>query len=654
MRRSSLITSSLLMAWLAAQSAPTSARQARLTDLDLTTLMTMDVMITSAARRAQAISDTAAAVFVLTRDDIRRSGATSIPALLRLVPGIEVGQISSSSWAISTRGFNTRFANKLLVLIDGRSVYSPIFSGVHWEEIYEPVEEIERIEVVRGPGGALWGANAVNAVINIITRDASDARGAQVTLGSGDDRPAATHVSAGASVGALGNYRVYIDHFQQNSLNAADSPWRRQQAGARLETMAGSGQITVQGAAYRNELENPYSTPQPLLDLTQRGGNLDLGWSTPSFAGGQFDALAYYSVRVNHQFGIDTERESMLDVDAQYAAPRTGRHLATVGASFRQVSDEIPPSVSGTFVPERTSRNQWSLYAQDDVHFLGDRLRFTAGAKLESFATTGAAFEPTVRALWHLDASQTIWAAVSQVVRTPSRFERDLAQTNVLLPGNPPTLVRITGNDDLPDERIRATEIGWRFRGANPWSIDASAYEQHFTDLIDLLSIGASLEPGPPPLIVVTNQYGNAGHANTRGADVILEWSVRSWLHVQASGSWFELSTPVSGSTFARPVGMDPSHQRALRVRMDPSRNTELDLHWRRISGLSVVQIPGYDSVDARLGWRPTERYEFSALIENVLDHHHIEAFDAAVSAPGNVIGRSFFVRFALDVRPEK
>jgi iron complex outermembrane receptor protein len=652
MRRS--VSTSFLV--LIARSALSMADESHLSDLDLDTLMTMDVTVTSAARRAQTSSDAAAAVFVLTRDDIRRSGATSIPELLRMVPGIEVAQISSSSWAVTARGFNSRYATKLLVLIDGRTIYTPINSGVKWEEQYEPIEEIERIEVVRGPGGALWGANAVNAVINIITRSAADAHGVHATLGSGDERRAAAHVSTGATAGRLGDYRVYFDQFQQNSLNAGDRSWRRQQAGARLDTAAGAGSLTFQGEAFRNDLDNIYSAPSTVvaliggapLDLEQNGGNLSARWTAPRPAGGQFDVMTDYSWRVNHQLGVDSERESTFNLDGQYAALRAGRHLATFGASIRRVRDDLLANYAATYDPARTARDQWAVYAQDEVYFRGDDLRFTFGAKLEHFATTGTAFEPTVRALWHFSPTQTLWAAWSRAVRTPSRFERDLALAEAQVPGNPPVVVEIFGNSMVGVESVRATELGWRWRPLEQWSVDFSLYRQHYSDTIDLLAIDAVFEPGPPAFILATNRYGNAGSASSRGADAVLEWSARPWLHFQATGSWLHLDTPATGSAFAAPIGVDPSHEVSLRTRVDPTASTELDFRWRRVGKLSGVGIPAYDSVDLRLGWRLAARYDLSASVENLFDHRHVEAFDPALSVPGNIIGRSFFVRAGL------
>jgi iron complex outermembrane receptor protein len=414
-------TQRLLSFLVALLIAGPAAAEEDLTNLDLTTLMSMDVMVTSAAKRSQASSDAAAAVFVITRDDIRRSGATVLPEALRLAPGLHVARIDARSWAISARGFNSRFANKLQVLVDGRSIYTPLFSGVMWEEQLVPLHTIDRIEVVRGPGGALWGINAVNGVINIITQAAAANPGLHVEAGGGTVDSQSGAMSYAGRSESIGDYRLYAEHAHTDSYLNSGEPWTRTQAGWRVDREAAGGQLTFQGDAQEGDFGDTDGYGGSNLPGSSKTGNVSVHWQRP-ISVGSLDARTYYSWADRGLPGRWSDATAGLDL--QLSAHRIGRHLFTSGIGLRHVDEEQRDRTAMVkFLAPEASQTLWSIYAQDEIHFFDDRVRVIAGSKLEDFTFTGLAFQPTLRALWHASADQTFWAAVSRAVRTPSRIE---------------------------------------------------------------------------------------------------------------------------------------------------------------------------------------------------------------------------------------
>jgi len=646
--KSKPVIASLLLGCIAAVSSPSGAQESDLSHLDLATLMNMDVTVTSAARRAQVSSDAAAAVFVITREDIRHSGATSIPDLLRFVPGIQVARIANGRWAVSARGFNSRFANKLLVLVDGRDIYTPQFSGVYWEYQQVPLSEIARIEIVCGPGGALWGANAVNGVINIITNSAAESAGLKLTgaVGNEDQDNASLHF--GGAFGENNAYRAYIQHFDRASYNEAASGWSHVQSGWRVDGRTDEGSnYTLQGDVAYEDLGEQESFA---LDTVMKNttASLNMNWDGASFANGRLAAQSSFSFRQSEQFEQTFDREKALDLNLQHSAPRTGRQLMTFGGGWRWQQDKAYDILGYlSFDPRSATRTQASLFAQDEIFFFSDRVRVTLGAKLEHHEYTGFAFQPTTRALWRVNEQNTLWIAYSRAIRTPSRFERAVdvlagAEQDVL-----PAYIYLRGNPDIQEERLNARELGWRWRASQQLSLDLSLFDNHYDSLVQVPVVVPQLILGPPPYLLISSTFQNAARAHYQGAGLMVDWVVLPTLRAQAMGSWLLHVEAPGIEVLGRALeGGDPTKSYAFRLRNDLPFNIELDLSYRYVGAIPTDEIRAYDSVDLRLGWRDGKRWELSFTLDNLLNDVHSEMADEQNSLdPGARISRSVFFK---------
>lgn len=640
-RRSHLLAASIALLTVC---AGVHADSENLADLDLATLMTMDVTVTSAAKRAQASSEAAAAVFVITREDIRRSAATSIPDLLRTVPGLQVARVSTRSWAVTARGFNSKFANKLQVMVDGRSVYSTIFSGVLWEEQFTPLDEIERIEVVRGPGGALWGINAVNGVINIITRRAGEDRGLHVSAGAGTDVSEAASMSYGSAV-AGGDLRLYADHADADAFEGDTSDLDRSLAGVRYERQVGANQFAIDGQYSDVSLGDPALQRNASLPASAIVSAVGFGWRRDHGNQSQTELRSYYSWADRGQ--PSRWDETSLGVDLQHSMARIGRHLPTIGAGYRYVTDDQRSSNAYLYFSKTSlEHEQWSVYAQDEIHFADDRVRVIAGAKLEDFKYTGLAFQPTLRALWQATDAHTFWTAGSRAARTPSRFELHSA-VDVPLPGpGVPTSLRISGSEDLDAEQLDAYELGWRWRPDPQLAIDLALFRHDYQKLLVQTPQAPIFAPGLPPRLILPLQYGNEAQATANGAELAIEWMAGERVRLRASGNWLDMDLPATANSL-NAFGAEPDYQWSIGARIDAAPSLDLDFVLRAVSEIESQGVDGYESFDVRIGWRPTPQIEVSMAVENVFDDEHIEFFDEVARTPGVELGRSAFARAA-------
>lgn len=619
------------------------AQERDLTDLDLDTLMGMDVSVTSATRRAQSAAEAAAAVYVITREDIRRSGATTLPELLRNVPGVHVARINSRGWAVTSRGFSSRFANKLLVMIDGRSVYSSVFSGVLWEEQSVALEEIERIEIVRGPGGALWGINAVNGVINVITRMAADARGLRVTAGAGSLEDQSAAASYGGRSDLIGDFRTYVHHSQIDALGSSDA-WSHTQAGVRVDRELANGSFTLQGDINEADFGAPPPAPAAALPGSAQTGNVLAGWQQNT-ALGQLELRSFYGWTRRGSPG--RWAESQLGFDLQFAAERVGAHVLTMGAGYRRAVDELkePWSVISTLRP-KVAQNQWSVYAQDEIHLARDRVRVIAGAKLEDHEFSGLAFQPTLRALWSMTDSQTVWLAGSRAVRTPSRFELSArTEFSGLTPEGMLVTYQVFGDQNLDAEDLRAYELGWRWRPLQTVSVDLALYRNEYEHVVMSEPSAPILEFQPTPRMLLPSEFVNLGETFSEGAELSVEWVATDWMRLQAQGTWQTRSGDLGADDPA-----DPKRMFNLQASLDLPFDTELELDWRSVGDLP--RIEGYEVLNTRLAWWPTTGIELSINVDNVFDEEHVEFFDDIALRPGAMLGRSYFARFT--VRPKR
>jgi iron complex outermembrane receptor protein len=648
-------------------SAPATSL-ANLFQLPLEQLVTMK--ITSAAKKEQQISDTAAAVFVISAEDIERSGLRSVPELLRLVPGIQVARIDASKWAVSSRGFNAYRSNKLLVLRDGRSLYNPLFSGTYWDVQEFPLHEIERIEVIRGSGGSLWGANAVNGIINIISKKAADTSGQRLNAQIGDqDKTASYHF--GASVSNALHYRVYIrkrdssNYKDRNDLPSIDD-WNLQQGGFRIDWQRNEqDSLTLQGDLYQSEaglvtgyLQDVNSTAEFRNDEAELdGGNLLLNWKREFSPHSSFVLRTYFDRARRRNITIGEYVDSF-DVDFQYRFAPGQNHDLTLGGGYRHVSDKFINTFTVSVDPATLDQDVFSLFVQDDIA-LSPAFRLTLGAKLEENDFTGTEFQPNLRILWKMADNKRMWAALSESVRTPSRAENHMRVNLFTIPPNPgnasTTLVSIFGNEDLQSESQRSVEIGFRNQINDSLSFDVALYHNRYEDLITTLN-GFRFEP---PISVISRTFVNQMSGTTRGLELASSWQARSDLRLHLGWSLIDTKlqsdTPNTdaGELFDRNNG-NPEQQLQLRGQWNIDKSRTLDLllvHNDSITlsdlqGSSRIHIPAYTRLDTRFSWQLNQNLDLALTGQNLLEDQHPEFFTREVLA--NQVPRSVYAEISL------
>ncbi|HEX2222894.1 MAG TPA: TonB-dependent receptor [Thermoanaerobaculia bacterium] len=617
--------------------AAASAEQGteRLRRLSIEELMEIDV--TSVSKRSQPLSRAAAAITVLTREDLRRSGATSLPAALRLANGLHVAQQTATDWGITARGFNITTANKLLVLIDGRSVYTPLFSGVFWDVQDVLLQDVDRIEIIRGPGATLWGANAVNGVINIITRTAADTQGGLLSLNAGDEERLVAASRYGGELGERGHYRVYGKHTDRDALALADgrdagdpvgftqggfrADWRGGTAVTAASAASTSGGtdgdgFTLQGDLYDGEIGRRVGA-----DIEVDGANL-LGRWERRFAGGS-DLVVQAYVDRTHRFipGLFEEDRDTWDLDLQHNVQLGARHNLVWGLGYRTTRDRIENSSFVAFLPDRRTVDLFNVFAQDEVSLLDDRLRLTLGAKLEHHESTGLEPQPSVRLAWSPDERQTFWGAVSRAVRAPTRLDEDV---NYLLPTGEPFL---RGDRGFESEKLTAYELGWRSSIRDGLSLDLSTFFHDYDDLRSQERTPGGI--GGIPIILENRLEGETYGAEIRGnLDLTEGWR----LHAAYAylGKDLQLEAGSTDPTGGRAEGNDPSHRFLLRSQIDLTDRLELDFNLRHVDELPFPEVPSYTELDLRLGWQANDRLELSLVGVNLLDDSHPELGPAA------------------------
>lgn len=583
-----------------------------------------DVPVTSVSRQPQKLSNAAAALFVITREDIRRAGVTSVPELLRMVPGIQVARIDANKWAISARGFNGRYSNKLLVQKDGRTLYSPLYSGVYWDVQDTLLDDIERIEVIRGPGATLWGANAVNGVINIITRSAHDTDGGLLSLSAGNEEHGAIGFRYGGALGGKGSYRVYAKGFERDegrffSGDGANDDWRNRQIGFRTDTDLGPhDRLTIQGDYYDGSAGATIleGTTHSMVDSETSGGNLLLHWvrELEDDAGIELKAYVDHTDRDNWTL---RERRDTYDLDVLHYFRFKQHHKLIWGAAIRHTKDHISPVANSVlrFDPEDRENTTVSGFVQDNIEVIEDTLHLIIGTKVEHNDHTGWEFQPNVRGLWNLDQNTTVWAAISRAVRTPSRVESDVIITT------PGTLV--VGNDDTESERLTAFELGLRLQPIDDLSIDLAAFHNDY----DRLSTSERVSPpGPPPLMFMLD---NRMRGKSYGIELAANWDVSDDWRLKLAYSSLAVDLDIdddSTDTSAERVdNQTPRHQFNLRSLFNLRHDLELDTTLFFVDKLRNTDVPSYLRLDVRLGWIVSRDIELSLSSQNLLDNAHPE-----------------------------
>jgi iron complex outermembrane receptor protein len=582
-----------------------------------------DVQVTTVSRSAQSVGEAPAAIFVISSDDINRAGIRSIPGALRLAPNLQVARLDSANYAITARGFNhsSGTANKLLVLRDGRIVYTPLYSGVFWDEQNAIMEDLDRIEVVSGPGGALWGSNAVNGVINIVSRDAHETQGWLAT-GGASEASRALGLRYGGRFGDAGAYRVY----GLGLLRSVDEPteWRNAQLGFRTDWGGASDAFTLQGDVYEGDQD---LLAGQLTDTRIGGANLLGRWTRRLDDGAEFSLHAYVD-RTERQVssGINAEMNAAA-IDAMYEFSGGDAHAIVVGGGARVTWDEFTPGPGTAFLdPDARTIATFNVYAQDTIS-LSERVDLIAGLKLEENSYTGVEYMPSLRLAWRVDRSSLIWGAVSRAVRTPSRFDRDLINPGLL-----------AGGPEFVSETLIAYELGYRTQASERFWFSVSSYYNVFEDL---RTIEATT------LVVFPLEIRNGMSGDTYGIEAWGSYSVAGWWRLNAGLNWQQKdlqidpgSADVFGVNYA---GNDPELQLSLRSLMDLGERTQLDLTARYVSELPSPQVDEYVGLDARIGFRLTNRLELSIAGYNLLDGDGRAEF-INPSLPPIETSRSFFI----------
>jgi iron complex outermembrane receptor protein len=631
--------------WAAPQStdakAPVDLKQMSLEQLG-------DVDVTTVSKDPQQVQKTPAAVFVITQEDIRRSGATNIPEALRLAPGVEVARIDANHWSVAIRGFAGQFSKSLLVLVDGRSIYTPLFEGVYWDLPYVMLEDVERIEVIRGPGGTIWGSNAVNGVINIITKSANNTQGAVGTLGGGSVDQGTGAFRYGGTVGKDFDYRIYgmgeIRGPEFHSDGDEFDDWRMGQMGFRTDWKRGEKDtFTVQGDIYRGvsgesseigSLFPPSETPEQGKDYVS-GGNLLARWQHTTAEGSDIQIQGYFDRTNRQDFELGETRDTF-DIDFVQHVRVHGDQELTWGLGARvSPSNFIPTSQGVNFLPNKQVDSIYSGFVQYELPIVKDKLTLTAGTKLEHNNFSGFDYQPSVRLLWMPTDRQSFWAAVTRAVRTPSRLDTDVQfdifdeyYTGI------PLFFQIEGDPKLKAEQLIGYEAGYRTQINSRLYLDFTAFYNFYTNLQGYGPIGlaeSELGTPPSPYLFFLLPYANVIQGHTVGAEIAPNWKIKSWWQVRGSYSFLHMSLrdkpgfTDTGSLLGSYLGSSPSHLASFQSLLNLPKHFEFDQTYRYSDALPAQGVGAYSTADARLGWHLGEGLDFSVVGENLLRPSHTE-----------------------------
>jgi len=592
---------------------------------------------------AERLGSAAAAVTILTSEYIRRSGATTIPDALRLVPGIHVARQTSSTWAVSARGFSSVNSEKLLVLSDTRSVYTPLFSGVLCDVHDYLLFDIDRIEVIRGPGASLWGSNAVNGVISITTKSARDTQGGYVETAAGTEERVAAAARYGGRLGDRAYYRVfgkYVDRGATNhaSLQSSDE-WRTGHGGFRADWEATTRDtVTVQGDAYGGRVGELAPAivvigrpgPEGRLRVGVSGGNLLARWRHTRSQGSDVQVRVYYD-RTHRDDPSFVDDLHTLDLDLQHRVGGAARHELTWGASYRHTANRNVGKIIFNLEPASSRDNVISGFIQDQVELLPS-VRLTVGTKVEHNDFSGAELQPGVRAAWDLAPGQTLWGAVSRAVRVPTRLERDIA-IDVLDPLENPG-IRLLGNPSFGSERLLAYESGYRWQPVPTLSFDTAVFHNRYTGLASL-ELGDVFQDPRDGRTIIPLQNENLTKGRARGIEALVAFAPGAAAQLTGSYSFLDLALTPGGEDHNRGrflAGSTPRHQLGLRGWIDLPARIRLDAQFRRLSAIRQLPtiitgegLPGYHELDVRVAWIGPGGVEYSIVGQNLLHRHHVE-----------------------------
>jgi len=631
--------------------APRDAAPQDLTEATLEQLMNIEV--TSVSRKEQELSRAPAAIYVITQEDIRRSGLTSIPELLRMAPGVEVARISAHQWAITARGFNGRFANKLLVLIDGRSVYTPMFSGVYWDAQDVPLQDIDRIEVIRGPGATMWGANAVNGVINIITKPAKQTQGGLIVAGGGTEEPGSGTVRYGGQLGSEAYYRAYskatwFEPSLDTSGRPVDGDGRTVEGGFRIDWDASDrNSWTFQGDGYRSQLGTnsgylvtsltpPYSR-QITENVEPEGGDVLVRWKHRISTRSETELQAYFDAYSRPGEAL-LDRRRTLDVDFRHRFEWSDAQELLWGVEIRTSTDATEGTFFSSVYPAASTHKIFSGFFQDEFHLVPDRLFLTVGTKLEHNDDTGFEFQPDARLMWTPTRRQALWAAFSRAVRTPSRLDQDiLVHTNVF-PGPQGMLdvVAVSGSPGYQSETLVAYQTGYRVQPGRRLALDLDGFYNFYQRLQTVEPDTPHIVSIPFPYLLIPYHYANMMYGRGRGAEASAVYKPSDSWRLSLAYTWLDLDLHLAKSSqdiAARTNTPDPAHQMQAHSYLDLPFHLQWDADAYFVGAIAAQQVPAYTRLDTRLGWRPARRIEFSINGQNLLQARHPEFFSVLEGA---------------------
>lgn len=650
-----------------------SVQNLDLLEMNLESLMAMQV--TSVGKKEQSLSSSAAAIYVITAEDIKHSGVTTIADALKMVPGLHVARISSDKWAINSRDLGSRFAETLLVLIDGRSVYTPSFSGVYWEVQDTLMSDIDRIEVIRGPGATLWGANAVNGVINIMTKHTKETRGGVVEAGVGDLEKGFGSFRYGIALTENLNARIYTKGFKRASLSnlegdASSQGWESLRGGFRMDAdLTHRDFLTMQGEIYDGEIHQymDHLPKLPLQDVTSistqpedyfysaedlsdvSGGHLRLAWQKIVSSSSEWNVQAYYDRYSRSELFIGEKRETV-DVALEHRFSPIPHHDVVWGLRYNHTKDHFDDTLIMSAVHDSEVYELFSLFVQDEFQISPDRLWLTVGTKLENHEDTGIEILPSIRLFFSIDSHHKVWGAVSRAVRSPSRLERDGRALPYLSPPftleiseypytNPvPILYYLSGGEWFDSETLTAFEAGYRLIPSSDFSVDLSLYYNKYED-----SRSFSLEED----LVLHDQwieqpihFVNGSPWYTYGGEISMTWRPMAWMELETA---YALVIRELDST-SEVQSMAPKHKVSLQASLSPFDRFNLYCRVNHVDDSSQVlwsnppdfiyDIEAYTTLDMAMVWKPSTHLELSLSIQNVLDEAHVEAVQEVWTPP--------------------
>ena len=577
-----------------------------------------NLQVTSVSKHPAALRDSASSIYVITAEDIRRSGYVTLPEVLRLAPNLEVAKINGYSYTVTARGFNSpETANKLLVMVDGRSVYEPIGSGVLWQQIDVALDTVDRIEVVSGPGGTLWGANAVNGVINIITKDASANKGFYARATAAIYKRTGT-VRFNGKLGQHARYSIFADAFEQSQTapvldsDTSDDGFRGQHGGFSVDGSWGVNTYTLKGDAYRNEISS--------------GGGIFTGhdilgrWTHTLENGSILNVQAYTDHNERDEPTLFESRDT-LGLEAQHSIALGDRHQFVWGGEVKSWRENFVSFNIFHFANPKTTITIASVFAQDEFA-IRDNLKLTFGLKAESNSYSGTDWLPNLRASWQL-GDQMVWGSLSRAVRTPSRIDRELEAAPFLVP-----------SPDFQAEKLTAFELGWRAQPVSNLSVSLSAYYNSYDDL--------RTDGYPPTIFPLILQ--NGGRGTTSGLegwatyDVTPSWRLKGGFNTLSKH--FELKPGFNDLANLSVQGQDPRYQAQIRSEWTIGQRFDIDIALRTVGKVDTAPVPAYTEASAHLGWRVSDKVELAINAGNLLHKRHIEVWDPSTASP-RYVGRS-------------